>query len=305
MSSPSKSVRSVAAACRGRVLVTGLALALAAVSPTAMAAPAETDALNRFSPPELSRHQWLGPDQKALPFSSDDQILDFLATAEVIKQKELSSGSTKPLKVLLEKDGVRANAIFRTIDIENGTGPRGFRDSYHFEVAAYEVSRLVGLNSVPPAVVRRHDNKEGSMQLWVESARSETDRIEKGDRPAFPSRLIYQKHMMRVFDHLIHNFDRNTGNVLVDSSGNLWMIDHTRSFKAWGDFPDGPPVAICERNLWHRLRALDADLIKERLRPHLTSVQLAALVKRHRKLVQHVEQLIRDQGEDSVLYDLV
>jgi hypothetical protein len=36
---------------------------------------------------------------------------------------------------------------------------------------------------------------------------------------------------MRVFDQLIYNTDRNTGNVLYDTGWRLWGIDHTRAFR--------------------------------------------------------------------------
>ena len=38
-------------------------------------------------------------------------------------------------------------------------------------------------------------------------------------------------HVMRVFDELIANTDRNVGNQLWTTDGKLWMIDHTRAFR--------------------------------------------------------------------------
>jgi len=37
--------------------------------------------------------------------------------------------------------------------------------------------------------------------------------------------------VVRLFDQLIYNTDRNLGNLLIDKSWRLWMIDHTRAFK--------------------------------------------------------------------------
>ena len=290
---------------RLRAVLKSTMTAFAAAGLLVLSLPAHGADINDFERSSSQRIQkWLGPDLTPLPFTSEEQILDFLATAEVVKSKELSSGSTKPLKVLLEKDGIRANAIFRTIDLTNGSGMRKFRDSYLFEVAAYETARLLGLRNVPPAVVRYLGRQEGSMQLWVEGARSESDRIAKGEAPASPSSMVYQKHMLRVFDHLIYNFDRNTGNILTDSKGQIWMIDHTRSFKASAGFPDGPEIVVCERDLWQRLKNLEPKVLKNRLAPHLSHIQLATLVKRHKRLVAHLEQLIAERGEDAVLYDL-
>lgn len=300
-----KSLGSLGSLClRGVALTATLALCVAPL------AAAETDRLagrhsERASKSSIQSFNWLGPDKKPLPFKTDEQIIDFLASAKVVKSKVLSSGSTKPLKVLLEKDGVRAHAVFRSVDVSNGGGRQQFRDSYLFEVAAYETARLLDLNNIPPVVRRTVNNREGSLQLWIENARSETDRIARGEIHAAASKLVYQKHSMRVFDQLIYNFDRNTGNVLVDDRGKLWMIDHTRSFKPRMELPEKAKVAFVDRDLWKQLKSLDLKTLQSRLRPHLSPLQIGALMKRHQKLVDHFEALIEENGAEAVLFDAV
>lgn len=247
--------------------------------------------------------RWLGPDQKPLPFSEEWQLVDFLNRADISKLKQLSSGSTRPWKVMLEHNGVQAHAIFRTVDHSSGEGHRSFEDKYSFEVAAYQTARLLGLDNVPPAVIRVVDGKEGSLQLWVEGARSETERIALDEVPKSPSKVLLQKHMMRVFDHLIYNFDRNTGNMLLDGDQKLWLVDHTRTFKALPVLPDSS-LRLCERDLWESLSSLEAHDLKQALSPYLSPIQVAAVVKRHQKLVKHLGGLIEEQGEHNVLFDI-
>ena len=38
----------------------------------------------------------------------------------------------------------------------------------------------------------------------------------------------HQMWVVRVFDQLIANVDRNLGNLLVDKTWTVWMIDHSR-----------------------------------------------------------------------------
>ena len=232
-----------------------------------------------------------------------DELLDFLRDADIVDSRELGSGTTKPLKLTLERDGVRAHAIFRHVDRTNGSGRQQFRDNHAFEVAAYEVDRLLDLDHVPPVTLRTVEGRQGSIQLWIEKARSETDRIEAGEVPADPTALLYQKHVMRVFDALIYNFDRNTGNLLIDDDGKLWFIDHTRSFKRLPALPDPGQLVVCERRLWQRLKALDEDTLRERLLPYLDTVQINAVIKRHRAIVRHFGERIDASGEDRVLFD--
>ena len=212
------------------VLLTAGSGPIAAAEPTQLGSQLTSAEAGASRTAPLSR--WLGADGQPLPFADAAEVLEFLSTAEMVGKRELSNGTTRPWKVTLQKDGVRAHAIFRHIDVKKDRNRLDqFRDSYIFEVAAYEVDRLLGLGHVPPAVLRQLDGHSGSLQLWVENARSETERIEAEMRPTHPSRLVYQKHLMRVFDNLISNCDRNTGNMLVDGEGKLWFVDHTRSFQ--------------------------------------------------------------------------
>jgi hypothetical protein len=253
--------------------------------------------------------RWLGPEGVPLPFSEDDEIVEFLRTAPVVATKVLSSGSNRPLKVALEKDGVRANAIFRNVhETENylqinRKTYRDFRDSYANEGAAYELSRLLGIDNVPPCVSRTINGKKGSLQLWVENAKSMTDRVKEGIVTLANDRWTLQRQMMRVFDALIYNFDRNTGNMLLDSRGKLWFIDHTRSFLVTGRVEDIDSILLCERSTWEKLQSLDDELLKERLHTYLDSSQRATLLERRDKIVAHFRKLIEEKGEQAVLFD--
>jgi len=167
------------------------------------------------------------PDGKPLPFETFEEVEEFLETADIVWKEKLASGTNKrKRKILLEKDGVRTHAILRTgYEVKNSPGG-GFVDSCHSEVAAYRLSRLLGMESVPPAVAR----KGGSIQIWVEKATTDASRREKGTEPKDPVAFEQQVQVMGVFDNLIANTDRNPGNILIDGEGKVWFIDHTRSF---------------------------------------------------------------------------
>lgn len=246
---------------------------------------------------------WQGPEGP-LPFDSAEELVEYLETADVVGKKQLTSGSTKPWRLDLERDGIRGRAIFRTIDKDLGRDFRKVEDHFRNEVAAWEVARLLGLDIVPPAGLRKVDGEEGSVQLWLEDVRSETDRIEAdishGDRML----VELQKQRMRIFDALISNFDRNTGNMLFDRRGRLWLVDHTRSFKPEGELPEKLDLTRCERRLWHALRALELKDLKKATRPYLDMFQTVAMLERLELLRQGIAASIETLGEDVVLYDL-
>jgi hypothetical protein len=253
-----------------------------------------------------------GPDGELLPFTDEAEVLDFLTHAGVVSAEEVEGGTSRTLKVLLEQDGVSAYAAFRFVDRRKAKAQLGkkrllgFHDSYRYEVAAYVFSRLLGLDSVPPAVLRRLDGAEGSIQIWIEEAMTETRRSREQKSPPDSETWAQQRHTMRLFDRLIYNYDRNTGNILIDvlPDGNwrLWMIDHTRSFSTAVDVDGINSVTLCDRGLWERLRALEETELRERLDPYLTSRQIRAVLKRRLKVIAYVEALIDLSGAGAVIF---
>ncbi len=252
---------------------------------------------------------WRGPDGVALPFRDDPEILEFLRTAAIVSARPVSKGINKSLKVLLEKDGVRAHAIFRSASVrEPNYRPPGsryassFRDSCFFEPAAYELGRLLGIRQIPPVVERRYDGRRGTLQIWVENAFDEQARLARGLRSPHPDRWRRQRNVRQIFDALIHNIDRNQGNLLIDPEWNLWLIDHTRAFVPEPDLADRKRIEQCDRDLWERLRTIDRQAAAKELEPYLTGRELKTLLIRWEKLVKHIRSLIDREGEGAVLF---
>jgi hypothetical protein len=259
---------------------------------------------------DIRQRLYLGPDGGVLPFNSDAEVLAFLRTARVIGEKNLADGINHSLKLTLERNGIRANAIFRTVeDVPAFVDDRrpnltGARDSFMFEVAAYELSLALGLDRVPPVVLRDYQGRHGSLQLWIESAMTEAALIRSGRDDITPARRQYQKEAMRVFDQLILNWDRHQANSLYDTFGKLWFIDHTRSFMSQRDAPGIDKIAVCDGDLLARLKALDRKEVFEQLRPYLSSMQIETMMRRRDKLVARIESMIEERGREHVLYSL-
>jgi hypothetical protein len=258
---------------------------------------------------EASATRWLDPEGKPLPFTSDEEVMEFLRTARVVRLSKIPEGVTQPRKALLEKDGVRMHAIFRDVNkdkpmqrLASGTVVMNFRDSYIFEPAAYELSRLLGLDNVPPAILRKLRGKRGSLQAWVENTMTEKSRIR--DDLKTPDKVLWSKQIwnMRVFDNLIYNTDRNQGNILIDRDWRVWLIDHTRAFRREKELRTPELVVQCGRKLWEKLKSLDEQVVRERLKEFLRSSQIKALLQRRDILVAHIQKRIEERGESKVLF---
>ena len=261
-------------------------------------------ALVAQNPEPLVWPLWNDVNGEPVPFSTDDEILDFLRTARVVSETPIGVGINESNKLLLEKDGVEINAIFRNVEIERRHARIGervhqiFRDSYRYECAAYQLSRLLGLNNVPPAARRTIRRRPGSVQIWLSPTLDETD---EDFRAPNTSEWAKQLWSMYVFDNLVFNVDRNAGNVLVDSRYKLWMIDHTRAFQIEGELLDDWVTRV-DRRLWDALVSLTDEEIQTAVKPHLDSREIRSLLERRNQLVEHVRKLVDERGENIVLY---
>ena len=256
-----------------------------------------------------SRGNWLDADGEPLPFQSDEAIIEYLETARVVSFKRTGEGTNGAQKVLLEKDGVEMHGVFRDwsvhrsrLEMDNGTLQLNFRDDCIFELAAYRLSRILGLDNVPPVIRRTIDGHKGTLQIWVENALMEKKRAQ--DNIQAPNRVqwVYQKQLMYLFDNLIENDDRNQGNILFDSNWKVWLIDHTRAFRYSRKLPSPKMVRYCPRTVWEGLKRLDKDLLEEELEGTLGQAEIRALLARRDLLVSHLQNLIDDKGEAGVLF---
>ncbi len=249
--------------------------------------------------PDTPQPPWLGPDFKPLPFTTDEEILEFLKTAKVLSRKGVKVGITGIEQVLLEKDGVQMHAAFRDVKIRkahvklgDGTTEFNFRDDCKFEIAAYRLSKLLGLNNVPPVVKRGMFGQDGTLQIWVEKAMMEQDRVKKKITPQGGLKWSNQVQIMRSFDNLIANKDRNQGNFLIDEDWKLWMIDHTRAFGNGKKMLNPYPLRHCNPEFWGKVKSLEMESLKQEMNGVLSKDQIKALLKRRDTLMKKVDKLL-------------
>ena len=255
----------------------------------------------------VANYTWVGPTGDPLPFQNFQTAEEFLMASEVARSKTHREGVNKYKKVVLDKDGIWANSIFRWENVVRRPAglstDRHFRDSYESELAAYKVSEILGLYNIPPTVYREVEGRSGSVQLWMEKTTTEVDRRKQGLSPPDVTSWNRQSHDMRVFDNLINNIDRNQSNILIDKDWNLWLIDHTRSFAMDESLPSPEEVERCSRSLYNALKEMDEDLVRETLGSLLRAAEVDAFFVRREKLLKILEDRVADVGESNVFYN--
>jgi len=95
------------------------------------------------------------------------------------------------------------------------------------EVAAYEISRLLGWHLVPPTILREGPHGIGSVQLYVHNDEDDHYFSVQAD-----ARYADAFRRMALLDYVINNADRKSGHCLVDYDHRIWAIDHGVCFGA-------------------------------------------------------------------------
>jgi hypothetical protein len=243
---------------------------------------------------------------------TDAQKEAFLLEAKVVRRRSAPGGVTGSKRVTLEKDGVQHDAHVQIIDEHKtqfalGSGlEMDFRDSWRNNVAAYRLDRLMGLRMIPVTVSRNDEYKLGSFTWWIDDVlMTEKERYTKKIKALDAEAWNRQVFVVRVFDQLIYNTDRNLGNLVIDKDWRLWMIDHSRGFKIFKELKLEKNLgALCEADLLAGLRKLDKATLMPLMKGLLAEGQVDGLLGRRDKIVRHFEQQIAARGEAAVLYDL-
>lgn len=222
----------------------------------------------------------------------------FLRTARIVKTKGAKKGVTATQRATMSDGTLTHDASIQTVDIsaarhETTRGTElNFRDFWGYNVAAYRLGLMLGLDSIPPSVARRYNAKEASYTWWIDDViMDEQARTDNKTSPPDSAYWRAQNDIIRVFDALIANTDRNQGNVLIDKRWKVWMIDHTRAFRLTEEPKNPQAIVRCERSLFAKLKTLDKASLKAELDAYLSSFEIDALLKRRDVIVARIESL--------------
>ncbi|HJO38751.1 MAG: hypothetical protein QGF21_03555 [Vicinamibacterales bacterium] len=235
----------------------------------------------------------------------------FLRTAEIVSSQRSSTGITVPTNAVLSDGTLTHRAQIQDVDIferefKTVTGTEiNFRDSYKYNIAAYLLDKHLDLRMVPVSVSHRVGSRTAAVTWWVDTVMmNELDRVEQQQRSADPRGWASQMYVVRVFDQLIDNIDRNGGNLLITDDWTISMIDHTRAFRTRKSLRTPDNLEWCERQLLAKLRVLDEGTLTSLLGEQLSGTEIEGVAARAALIVEHFDARIADLGEGAVLYDL-
>ena len=241
----------------------------------------------------------------------------FLQTAEILHFEPVGEGVTHPYRLHLKKGDFETTAFWK-----NPSGMMdGFWEGWQYEIAAYRLDRLVGLNMVPVAVEREFQGKKGALSLWAENKYSLLKVFDQGIRipDEAQGQVEKMKWLTRAWDSLVGNEDRTRQNVLYTEDWRTILIDHSRAFRTGKKFTeklmygadgivkgdDGRALLFrrVPRGFYDKVKALTPGSIKAAVGDTLTDKEIQALLARRDLLVKEIDAQIHQQGEANVLYN--
>ena len=242
---------------------------------------------------------------------TEEQMRNFLLHANVIGSKQSGKGRTSPFRLTLKSGDMVHDGSFQSIDqirtsvqLSNGRVEANFRDSYKYNIAAFELAKMLGLGDMMPVTVeRKWGGKIGALSWWLPVKMDEEQRLNKHIEPPDPEAWNRQMYKMRVFAQLVYDTDRNLGNVLISEDWHLWMIDFSRAFRLYTTLENPKNLEKCDRLLLQRLRQLDAAELERKTKNYLNEMEVKGVMARRDKIVALFESLIAKKGEKEVLYD--
>src|ERR1700741_2175814 len=218
---------------------------------------------------------------RLLPGASDEpsltkeQIKQFLLTAKVVNSQESKKGITHTLRLTLSDGTVTHEASFQPVDehkpiktLESST-ELNFVDSYKYNIAAYQLAELLGMDDMLPVYVeRKWRGNVGSLSWWLPVKMDEAERHGQKLEAPDPDAWNNQMYKIRVFDQLVSDSDPNLTNVLIDENWKIWRVDFSRAFRLNKDLKDPDKELVrCDRQLLEKLKALDGNVLAEKTKP--------------------------------------
>jgi len=242
---------------------------------------------------------------------------EFLVAAKIVDQKQMpiSEGVTQPWNLTLEKDGHKKSAVWKNV---SGNKIGGFKESWKAEIAAYRLSKYLGLNMVPPTVEKEFRGDRGACQLWIDYWKNfEQISKEKAQPKGIKFTLFLRTlYLQRAFDNLISNEDRHQRNYLITEDWRMILIDHSRTFRTTAKFTknliydekfkEGKTFIMdsLPRKFYEIVKSLTAQSIRDVVGEYLTDEEIQATLARKDLVVAWIENHIKEKGEAYALYDL-
>jgi hypothetical protein len=150
----------------------------------------------------------------------DKEVFSLLQNGEIEVKGRLTQASNASLFCEIIEGDKKVNAIYKPIAGERPLWDFPDGNLASREVATYLVSESLGLNNVPPTLLRDGPFGKGSVQLWIDDVDEITDQFTKVD---------VELRKIAFLDAVVNNTDRKISHLLFKEN-NVFGCDHGVTF---------------------------------------------------------------------------
>ncbi|HZX11378.1 MAG TPA: hypothetical protein VFG01_10585 [Acidobacteriota bacterium] len=232
---------------------------------------------------------------------NQDEIEKFLKNAPITSiKKNLEMGRTNQWRVALKDGEKEITAIFKHV---NRPRPALLPDCYKYEIAAFNLNKMLGLNIVPPTVERKINNQIGSLQLLIEKVMTERDRQIRNIQPKNPQEFNKDLDVIKIFEILVYDQCSDINDTLIQlDNWKVWRVDFSEAFSPSPDIPPECRIERCSENLYEKLLDINNSRLESELDPYLNKREINALLERKNIIIRTIINLIKQYGKEAVLF---
>ena len=237
---------------------------------------------------------------------TDAEKEEFLRTAKVVKRRKVPVGVTHPERATLSDGRLTHDAHIQTVDIfkaqyQTTSGfEMNFRDSYKYNIAAYKLDRLLGLNMVPVSVERKVAGDLAARHLVVRRHHDDGKKaLHQEDSSAGGKKGFVERPNVSGED--LQRTDLQHGPQPWQRADHPRLEHPHRRFLPWPfgsrkDLRSPANLVRCDRRIYDALRELDGETLKRELGPYLRKNEIAGLLARRDKIVKSLQPEDRREG---------
>ncbi len=181
-------------------------------------------------------------------------------------------------------------------------------DSYKYELAAYELDKLFGLRLIPPVVERTVGERNASLQILIEDFITEEYRRRHKVEPPDPAGFERTLDELKILEHLTYSFticeQTSMDDILIDHERGwkIWRVDFSQAFDIYTEISPGCEISRCSKELYQKLSNVKDKTIRSKVKKYLNTDEITTLLKRKGLVIERLQRLIKEKGEDAVLF---
>ena len=228
------------------------------------------------------------------------EIENFLRTAEILSTEIAPQrGRTEAWMINLFDGKTACRGYFKHVD---SARPTPIADSYKYEIAAYELDKLLEIDRVPPVVEREIEGINGSLQLYLEGCRPLSIQKRMNIEPPNSEYLQNSLDEINIFENLTY-CEHDLSDVLIHmDSWKVCRVDFSQAFSPAIQLIPEQTIKRCSKKLYNNLLHLTDSIIQDKLKHWLNPDEISAVLERRKIILDTITQLVKERGEESVLF---